>query len=136
MQKQSAYTANIYNKGDNEMNDIGHFEIPADNPDRAAEFYRNLFGWRFSEIKVGDTTYRTVKTPGGIGGGLVTRQHPRQPWTNYVTVESVSEFLKKAVALGGEILLDKTAVKGMGFFAHFKDTEDNVVGLWEDDEKA
>ena len=28
---------------------IVHFEIPADNPERAAKFYRELFGWKIDK---------------------------------------------------------------------------------------
>jgi len=118
------------------MANITHFEIPADDMARARDFYRDLFGWEFGEMSLGGSPYFTIKTGGGIGGGLLGRQHPQHAWTNYVSVDSLSDSLEKAVSLGGEVVLDKTAAAGTGWFALFKDTENNVVGLWQDDQDA
>ena len=48
-----------------------------------------------------------------------------------VGVDSIDESLKKVEAEGGTIVRPKTAVPGMGAFAYFKDTEGNVLGVWE-----
>ena len=54
-----------------------HFEIHADQPDRAIAFYTGLFGWQFDRFN-GDTPYWicTTGAPGvpGIDGGLVQRR--------------------------------------------------------------
>jgi predicted enzyme related to lactoylglutathione lyase len=36
---------------------IVHFEIPADDPERAARFYRDLFGWKIDKYE-GSTDQR------------------------------------------------------------------------------
>jgi hypothetical protein len=126
---------------------IVHFEIPADDPERATSFYRQLFGWTIQKWSSdGGPDYwmvSTVPTDGkgqparpGVNGGLMRRQHPGQLPVNYIAVESVDEYARKATRLGAETVMPKTPVKGMGWFAWLKDTEGNVFGLWQSDEKA
>jgi hypothetical protein len=126
---------------------VVHFEIPADNPERATRFYRELFGWEIQKMDFpGGPEYWTVSTVPtdgkgqpvrpGVNGGLTRRQHPGQPPVNYVSVESVDEYARKAKRLGAEEVMAKTPVKGMGWFAWLKDTEGNVFGIWQTDEKA
>ena len=126
---------------------VVHFEIPADDPDRATKFYRELFGWEIQKFAgVGAPEYWTVSTVPkdaksmtarpGVNGGLMRRQHPNHPPVNYIAVESVDEYTKKAKRFGATEVMPKTAVKEMGWFVWLKDTEGNVFALWETDGKA
>jgi hypothetical protein len=69
-------------------------------------------------------------------GGMMKRMHPQQPITNYVCVPSVPEYMAKVEKLGGKIIVPKTAVMEMGYFAVCQDTENNVFALWEMKDKA
>jgi predicted enzyme related to lactoylglutathione lyase len=113
---------------------IVHFEIPADDPERAVRFYNDLFGWNIQkDTSMGDFPYwffHTSSTP-GEGGGLMNRMHPGQGVTVYINVESVDEYAAKAQSLGAEIVVPKMAVADMGWLAQFKDTEGNVIAIWE-----
>jgi predicted enzyme related to lactoylglutathione lyase len=126
---------------------IVHFEIPADDPERAARFYRELFGWDIKKwTGAAAPEYWTISTvptddkgqPArpGVNGGLMRRQHPDHPPVSYINVEDVDEYVRKGKGLGAEQVMPKTAVKGMGWFAWLRDTEGNVFALWQRDEKA
>ena len=130
---------------------IVHFEIPADQPERAAKFYRELFGWDVSrwegsEGSGGPAEYwmvRTVPTNAdgqpsrpGVNGGLMRRMFPGQAPVNYINVANVDEFVGKAERLGAKVLMGKHPVPGMGWVAQFADTEGNVFAIWENDAKA
>jgi uncharacterized protein len=128
---------------------IVHFEIPADQPERAAKFYRELFGWdikQFEGSAAGGMEYwmvRTVPTDAqgrptapGVNGGLMRRMYPNQGPVNYINVESVNESLSRAEELGAKVLMGKTPVPGMGWFAQLSDTEGNVFAVWETDMSA
>ncbi len=130
-------------------NPIVHFEIPADDVERAKAFYANTFGWKINEFEMpansstGGEPYYGVQTaevdekqmptkPGTINGGLMKRQMPGQPFMNYISVDSIEEMLEKVKANGGEIKMPKTEIApGMGWIAVFKDTENNMMGLHE-----
>ncbi|MDQ3696691.1 MAG: VOC family protein [Gemmatimonadota bacterium] len=128
---------------------IVHFEIPADQPERAAKFYRDLFGWeikRFEASGEGGIEYwmvQTVPTDAqgmptrpGVNGGLMRRMAPGQTPVNYIGVASVDEFVRKAEQLGAKVLMPKSPVPAMGWFAQLADTEGNVFAIWQTDSAA
>jgi hypothetical protein len=79
--------------------------------------------------------YWLVATSGekAVGGGIMKRQHPGQQMTNYIDVPSVDEFTPKIERLGGKVLVPKSPVPGMGYFAICANTEGNVFGIWKGD---
>ncbi|HEV3163138.1 MAG TPA: VOC family protein [Isosphaeraceae bacterium] len=120
---------------------VVHFEIPADNPERAAKFYRELFGWKIQKWE-GPMDYWMVETgprdqAGGINGGLVKKMGPGPGgYVNSVDVPSVDEYLAKATALGAEVAMPKMPIPGVGYIAYCKDTEGSVFGLFQSDASA
>jgi predicted enzyme related to lactoylglutathione lyase len=117
------------------MPSIVHFEIPADDVERARAFYTDLFGWKIEEFP--GTGYWSITTaPGAIGGGMMKRKRAEHPVTNYIDVPSVDEYISKVEQLGGKVVLARTAVPNMGWFAVCLDTEGNAFGLWQTDSSA
>jgi uncharacterized protein len=121
-----------------------HFEVQAENPDRAIKFYREVLGWEFSKWD-GPMPYWLIKTgpdeQPGINGGLVPRRGAidGQAVIAYVcTVDtpSVDEYVEKAKTQGGSVALPKMPIPGVGWLAYCKDTEGNLFGLMQADPKA
>ena len=121
------------------MNKIVHFELPADNVERAKEFYEKMFGWKIE--KVPDMDYWMISTvevgedrkpvePGAINGGMFKREAGDVPVV-IADVPSVDEYLEKAVSLGAKIHIEKRSVGEFGWYAQIEDTEGNVMGIWE-----
>ena len=113
---------------------IVHFEIPANNPEKLSEFYKNLFGWKFEKMSMGD--YWTISTKAGqdsagVNGGMMKKMDPNQRPVNYVLVESVDDFTKKIQSSGGKIIVPKTPIPNMGTFAVALDPEGNTFGIFE-----
>ena len=117
------------------MSTIVHFEIPAEDLERAKKFYTELFGWKFEETPM---DYFLISTSGEcpVDGGMMKRQHSQQQITNYIDVPSIDEYANKVTKLGGKVTVPKMPVPGMGYFAVCLDTENNVFALWESDENA
>jgi predicted enzyme related to lactoylglutathione lyase len=92
-----------------------------------------MFGWKFQKAPMPGPEYWLADTGEGpgINGAIMQRQDPRQPWTNYVDVESIDAALEKATALGGKVALPKTPIPGVGAVAAVFDPEGNLCGLWE-----
>lgn len=122
------------------MATVVHVEIPADDIDRAKKFYSELFGWKIEQIPEMEYWLFTMEKTAGrekpIGGGMTKRMTPQQTVTNYFNVPSVDDHSSKVEKLGGKMVVHKTAVPGMGYFAVCVDTENNVFGLWEDNMEA
>ena len=117
---------------------VVHFEIPADDPDRATKFYEKVFGWKISAWG-GPIDYWLVTTgpddQPGINGAIM-RRTGQQATCNSIDVSSVDEFSKKIVEAGGKILRAKTAIPNVGYFAYCVDTEENVFGIMQEDATA
>lgn len=112
---------------------VMHFEIPSDVPDGAMAFYRDVFGWSFTQF--GESEYWLCKTGDeperGIDGGIMKRIAPGQPVVNSIQVDSVDEFAKKIVEAGGEIVVPKMPIGTIGFACYFKDLDGNIFGIAE-----
>jgi len=122
--------------------EVGHFEIPADKPDRARKFYEKTFGWKMNELP--DMDYTMVSTgpvdekgmpkePGFIGGGIGKRGDQLEHPVVTIMVDEITDALKAIEKNGGKILRRKTAIGdgSMGWMAYFKDSEGNTVGLYQ-----
>ncbi len=120
---------------------VVHFEMTADDPERCQKFYANAFGWKIQKWE-GPSDYWLIMTGGegepGIDGGLARREDSPfpQPVTNTIDVASVDEAIEAVKANGGEVVMEKGAVPGVGWLAYFKDPEGNLFGMMEADESA
>ncbi len=116
---------------------IMHFEIPVDDIERARKFYQDLFEWRIEPAGPGEQEYHIITTEeGALGGGMMKRVVPEQRPVLYVEVESVDGHIDKITKAGGQVVVPKTAVPTMGWFAQALDTEGNVFAVWQTDPQA
>ncbi|MDY6966541.1 MAG: VOC family protein [Halobacteriota archaeon] len=118
------------------MPTIVHFDLPADDLERAQEFYSKLFGWKFQKIP-GPMQFYLIETDDlegnmGVGGGMGKREEPDQNIMNYFGVSSVDEYVEEVKKLGGKIVMGRTEVPGWGYLAICIDTEGNKFGLWQE----
>ncbi|HEU5339597.1 MAG TPA: VOC family protein [Sulfuricaulis sp.] len=118
---------------------VVHFDISADDPERAIRFYRDVFGWKV-EKWIGPFDYWLVKTgepnEPGIDGGLARREHAGDSIINFVDVASVADISASIVANGGKIVQPKQTIPGIGYLAVCMDTEGNRFGIMQRDESA
>ena len=129
------------------MNRVVHFEIQVDNPERAMEFYKKVFGWDFQ--KWGEQAYWMVMTAPkdskelGINGGLLPRpakvpakECGSNAFVATVQVDSFDDTAKKIEAAGGTVAMPKYALAGMAWQGYFIDTEGNTFGVHQTDPSA
>jgi predicted enzyme related to lactoylglutathione lyase len=109
-----------------------HFEIQADDPQRAVGFYEKVLGWTVTHW--GDQPYWLCKTgpddQPGIHGAIMPRQHP-QPVIGTFDVADLTTAIAAVKAAGGELLHGPNEIPGVGSFAYCKDTEGNWFGLMQ-----
>ncbi|MBU1445686.1 VOC family protein [Patescibacteria group bacterium] len=111
---------------------IEHFEIPVDDINRAQNFYKGLFGWEIKSAGPDFEEYLLINTgAGSVGGGMMKRSNADQQILNYITVDNIDESLEKLEKLGGNILMPKMPVTGIGWNAVVQDTENNTFGLFQ-----
>lgn len=114
-----------------------HFEISADDPERALRFYDAVFGWK-GEKWDGPADYwmlRTGEGP-GIDGAIAPRQDGVPPLVNVVEVEAIDDAVARVAAAGGEVVRPKAPVPGVGWAAYANDTEGNLFGIFQPDPQA
>ena len=119
----------------NNMPRVVQFEISADKPKRAVKFYKKVFGWDISPWE-GPMEYWLVNTGdkrnGGIDGAIMKRTVPGMMVLNTISVPSLDDYSKKVENAGGKMITPKVAMAGLGYFAYFRDTEGNILGLMEE----
>ena len=123
------------------MDSVVHFEIPAKDPKRASAFYAKAFGWQFNQFPgfqywsagttESDKDGRPAK-PGAINGGMGKKgEMAPDAVTVTIAVTDIDATLANIAKLGGKAHGKKTPVGDMGWSAYFKDTEGNIIGLWQ-----
>ncbi len=135
------------------MGRVVHFEIHADDPLRAQGFYENIFGWEIKKWD-GPNEYWLVMTGNkganlkgkendGIDGAIVRRQgqmpshnNPVSAFVCTIDVDDLDDSCSKVVLNGGNVVVDKRAVSGVGWISYCKDTEGNIFGMMQTDQKA
>ncbi|HET8719043.1 MAG TPA: VOC family protein [Nocardioidaceae bacterium] len=118
---------------------VVHFEVPFDDGDRARSFYAEAFGWdvtpmpemRYTMVSTGPMGEMGPSEPGYIGGGMMERTTEMPAPVITLAVDDIDEALQTVGKCGGSTVMEKMAVGEMGFAAYFKDTEGNVMGLWQ-----
>jgi predicted enzyme related to lactoylglutathione lyase len=120
-----------------------HFEIHSAEPERAAEFYRAVFGWRVE--RWGEQPYWVVATGEGPGidGGLMPRLGPPpadggepNAWVVTVDVDDLREALDRLTNAGGTVVVPISPIPGIGWLAYGADLDGNRFGLMQSDESA
>lgn len=127
---------------------VVHFEIQADDVERARTFYAAVFGWTFEDYGAFmDSEYWGVITgpegEPGINGGLMGRVMPAPPpgsganaFVCTVQVDDYDAMEARVLAAGGEVVMPKMALTGMAWQGYYLDTEGNVIGLHQADPNA
>jgi predicted enzyme related to lactoylglutathione lyase len=111
---------------------IVHFEITADSPERAADFYRTAFGWSINKWE-GPVDYWLASTGEGVGidGAIMARAFD-QAVINTIQIEgSLEDAIDRVTKAGGTHSDQIHEIPNVGRFTYVNDTEGNVFGLME-----
>ena len=121
------------------MNRVLHFELGAEDPEKLIAFYKEVFGWETHQWD-GPQSYWLVTTgeegEPGINGGIMRHKESLPRTINTIVVDSVDEYAKKIEAAGGEVIVPKMGIPGVGYQAYCKDPEGIVFGIHQQDTSA
>jgi hypothetical protein len=123
------------------MNPVVHFEMPAEDKKRMADFYTEAFGWQTKQLGAEMGEYVLVTTtesddkgptkPGAINGGFFqkTDDKPSQYPSVVIAVDNIKEHMKKIEEAGGKVLGEPWDIPGVGSYVSFLDTEGNRASI-------
>jgi predicted enzyme related to lactoylglutathione lyase len=127
---------------------VVHFEIQADDLERAKRFYATVFDWSYQDYSeyTGSPYWGIVTGPDdqpGINGGLLPRPVPApgpgQGTNGYVCTIAVEDYdgtEQRILAAGGQVALPKVALPGMAWQGYYLDLEGNTFGIHQPDPLA
>jgi predicted enzyme related to lactoylglutathione lyase len=123
------------------MNPVVHFELPAEDRKRMADFYTKVFGWKTEQLgedmgnyvlaTTTDSDEKGPKKPGAINGGFFqkTDDKPAQYPSVVIAVDNIGEHIKTLERAGGKVLGEPVDIPGVGRYVSFLDTEGNRIGM-------
>lgn len=123
------------------MNPVVHFEMPYENRDRMAKFYKSAFGWQTQMLgeDMGNYVLATTtesgeegpKRPGAINGGFFPKKPdwPAQHPSIVIAVDDIKTAGKNVRDAGGSVLGEPIEIPGVGKYVSFTDTEGNRVSM-------
>ena len=122
------------------MNPVVHFEMPAEDRNRMADFYTRVFGWQTQMLGEEMGNYVVVSTtetgedgrpkePGAINGGFFAKSSDNPAPSVVISVDDVREHAKKVTGAGGKVLGEPVEIPGIGWYMSFIDTEGNRVSM-------
>ncbi len=111
---------------------IVHVEIAAEDPQTVSAFYSSLFGWQLQPVP--SMNYIRFQSVDGTTGGFVGEGGPLGHHAGELLVyfgsQDVEADLRRAVELGGRIVVPKTEIPNTGWFGILEDPAGNRVGLF------
>ena len=118
---------------------VVHFELPADDPERAVKFYEGVFGWQIQKWD-GPQDYwlATTGAPNtpGIDGAIMRRDPTMPSVVNTIDVKALDDMIATVKANGGTVVAPKMIIPHVGYFAYCQDTEGNTFGMMQSDPAA
>src|SRR5688500_12035590 len=118
---------------------VVHFEIGANDPERAVQFYEKVFGWKMNKWDGPQDYWLATTGEQGTPGidGAIMRRDPQMPEVvNTIDVASLDDSLAQVTANGGTVVAPRQTIPGIGYFAYCQDTEGNTFGLMQNDPSA
>jgi uncharacterized protein len=112
---------------------IVHFELPAQDTQRARGFYQSVFGWKFRDWE-GPIEYHMTDGVEPVGAVYPQQSGESGPIV-YFDTDDIDASVAKIRELGG-VADEKQPIPGIGWFARCKDTEGNAFSLYEADESV
>jgi uncharacterized protein len=122
------------------MDRVVHFEIPAENLERAKKFYSENFGWKLNQFGPEMGNYVLVHTGptdeqgmpqerAFINGGLMPRDPSASSPVLVIAVADADQTVEKVKKSGGRLVGEILDIPNVGRYARVQDSEGNVIGV-------
>jgi uncharacterized protein len=111
-------------------NAISHWELLVSSVPKAREFYTKVFDWKFDDTKPG---YTLIATGSSMPGGMMTKppMAPAPALHVYFQVDDIQRTLRAVAESGGTVIVPRSEIPGVGYFAMFLDPDRIAIGIFE-----
>jgi predicted enzyme related to lactoylglutathione lyase len=112
-------------------NPMVHWELMVTDLAKAKKFYSTVFDWAIDESPM--PSYSLITTAATPAGGMMVKPDmaPMCALNTYFGVDSIEATLAKAVAAGATMMVPKTEIPGMGYWAMFMDPDGIAIGIFQ-----
>lgn len=112
-------------------NPLCHWELAVSDVANARQFYSKVFGWQFEPM---GPDYTMIVPGSGPRGGLMAKppKAPSPALNTYFLVPDAAATLRAAEEAGGTVIVPKTEISGVGWFAMFLDPDRIPIGILEE----
>jgi predicted enzyme related to lactoylglutathione lyase len=111
---------------------IVNFHIPADDVERAATFYREVFGWDFIPFPSSPTPYLVhdgaAPDAAGVPAAITARHDIVKAPTPTIEVDHIDQAMTDIAMKGGQQGRVQD-IAGLGRFGYAIDSEGNIIAL-------
>ena len=112
---------------------VGLAELASTDPSATRGFLEKVFDWKFDSVPMPQGEYHIHSSHQGMGVGVVSTRPKQLPSsTNYILVKDLKETEARVRKMGGEVVLPRTEIPGMGSFFWFKAPGGPVLACWQD----
>jgi predicted enzyme related to lactoylglutathione lyase len=111
---------------------VWHEQVSPD-PERAQEFYTQLFGWSTEAFKPGDADYTMISSGGQSHGGFSKALEGAPPphWLSHVLVEKLEDTIERAKSAGGRLAAGPFEMGEVGRIAIIADPQDAFISAYQ-----
>lgn len=115
---------------------INYVEFNVGSIERSGRFYKDVFDWDpkpFGSGDSGEDDYLVAShgDEAGINTGITPSPDGEPITVAVITVDDIAGYMAKVIVAGGEIVVPRFTIPGVGQACYFTDTTGMVVGLHE-----
>ncbi len=115
---------------------VNYVEFNSGDVEVSRAFYEEVFAWNPQPWRADDYFIAEHGEEGGIDTGFTTSQDGEPLTVATITVDDLAGYMAKVIVAGGEIVVPKFAIPGVGYGCYFTDTTGMIVGMHEADPEA
>jgi len=112
---------------------INYVEFNSGDVDASADFYREVFAWDPQPWGVDEYLVASHGDETGVDTGFTTSEDGQPLTVATITVDDIAGYMAKVIVAGGEIVVPKFTIPGVGYGCYFTDPTGMIVGLHEPD---
>jgi predicted enzyme related to lactoylglutathione lyase len=118
------------------MPHINFVEFNSGDIEVSATFYRKVFDWNPQPWGGEDYLIEAHGDNTGVDTGFATSEDGQPITVATISVDDIAGYMAKVIVAGGEIVVPKFAIPGVGYGCYFTDTTGMIVGLHQADREA